>query len=155
MCLPRPDSPPVLGDCWTLTAAIHYQPDGVGAIILPPYRQNYIPNTNILTTTVALTNGDAFQITDFCPSTAISIGPALFRRVEPPPVCGWDRQNRCVPCTGQQPSEVRHPRGTPSPADEYVIDLFVRGNPRRTTRKFSFGLTWGLGIEDDLIARLS
>lgn len=89
-----------LGDCWTLTAAILPLPARWCRRNHPTaYRQNYIPNTNILTTTVALTNGDAFQITDFCPSsssTAASIGPPPLQgtpaiQVSCRPISGWDK----------------------------------------------------------------
>ena len=58
-------------------------------------------------------------------------------------------QNRCVPCTGQQPSgydirgePIRLLTNMPYLCEEIPVAL---------TRKFYFGLTWGLGIEDDLI----
>ena len=69
-------------------------------------RQSYLPNTNILVTTVTLSNGDSFQITDFCPRFEqygrMYRPAALFRLVEPlqgtpaivvscRPVTGWDK----------------------------------------------------------------
>ena len=66
MCLPRPDSPPVFGRLLDPDGG-HFAITSPMASAQPSHRQNYIPNTNILTTTVALTNGDAFQITDVCP----------------------------------------------------------------------------------------
>lgn len=67
MCLPRPDSPPVFGRL--------LDPDGGHFAIVSPLSssaepktcQSYLPNTNILVTTVTLANGDSFQITDFFP----------------------------------------------------------------------------------------
>jgi GH15 family glucan-1,4-alpha-glucosidase len=164
MCLPRPDSPPVFGRL--------LDPDGGHFAITSPmmsaqpsYRQNYIPNTNILTTTVALTNGDAFQITDFCPRFEqygrIYRPPALFRIVEPlrgtpaiqvscRPVSGWDK-TVVTPVRGS--NHLRYDiRGEPLRLlTNMPLTYLCEEIPVALTRKFYFGLTWGLGIEDDLI----
>ena len=58
MCLPRPDSPPVFGRL--------LDPDGghfsivspLASSVEPKTSQAYLPNTNILVTTVTLANGD-------------------------------------------------------------------------------------------------
>lgn len=164
MCLPRPDSPPVFGRL--------LDPDGGHFAITSPmmsaqpsYRQNYIPNTNILTTTVALTNGDAFQIIDFCPRFEqygrIYRPPALFRIVEPlrgtpaiqvscRPVSGWDK-TVVTPVRGS--NHLRYDiRGEPLRLlTNMPLTYLCEEIPVALTRKFYFGLTWGLGIEDDLI----
>jgi GH15 family glucan-1,4-alpha-glucosidase len=105
MCFPRPDSPPAFGRL--------LDPDGGHFSIVSPLSssaepttsQSYLANTNILLTTVTLANGDAFQITDFCPdssSTGACTVLRLFRVVEPlqgtpaiqvscRPISGWDK----------------------------------------------------------------
>ncbi len=164
MCLPRPDSPPVFGRL--------LDPDGGHFTITSPAppdqlrtSQRYVPNTNILVTTVALPNGDAFQITDFCPRF-LQYGrmyrpAALFRIVEPisgtpsvivscRPVSGWDKEP-ARPIRGS--SHVRYDiRGdllrllTNMPLT-YLADE----TPVALTQPYYFGLTWSLGIEDDLV----
>ena len=105
MCAPQPDSPPVIGRL--------LDPDGghfsiASAISSTEIKteQRYLANTNILLTTVTLPNGDAFQMTDFCPRFEqygrIYRPAALFRLVEPlqgipgirvscRPVSGWEK----------------------------------------------------------------
>jgi len=112
----------------------------------PSYRQNYIPNTNILTTTVALTNGDAFQITDLCPRFEqygrIYRPSALFRIVEPlqgtsaiqvscRPVSGWGK-TVVTPVRGS--NHLRYDiRGEPLRLlTNMPLTYFMRGNPGRT-----------------------
>ncbi|MDF0642435.1 MAG: glycoside hydrolase family 15 protein [Nitrospira sp.] len=164
MCAPRPDSPPIFGRL--------LDPDGGHFSIMSPAgakepttSQQYLPNTNILITTVTSANGDAFQITDFCPRFEqygrIYRPAALFRLVEPlhgtpairvscQPVSGWDKAP-VPPVRGN--NHLRYDiRGeslrllTNMPLT-YLCDEI----PVALTRKFYFGLTWGLGIEDDLI----
>ena len=164
MCLPRPDSPPVFGGI--------LDPDGGRFAITspgPPEQirslQRYIPNTNILVTTFSLTNGDAFQITDFCPrfeQYGRAFRPfALFRIVEALSGTPSIRVS-CRPVTGWEKEPARLIRGSSH------IRFDVRGEvlrlltnmpltylceetPVALTQKLYFGLTWGLGIEDDLV----
>ncbi len=164
MCAPRPDSPPVFGRL--------LDPDGghfsiTSAISSTEIKaeQRYLPNTNILLTTVTSPNGDAFQITDFCPRFEqygrIYRPAALFRLVEPlqgipairvscQPVSGWEK-TPIQPIRGS--NHLRYDiRGeslrllTNMPLT-YLCDEI----PVALTQKFYFGLTWGLGIEDDLV----
>ena len=164
MCAPRPDSPPVFGRL--------LDPDGghfsiTSAISSTEIKaeQRYLPNTNILLTTVTSPNGDAFQITDFCPRFEqygrIYRPAALFRLVEPlqgipairvscQPVSGWEK-TPIHPIRGS--NHLRYDiRGeslrllTNMPLT-YLCDEI----PVALTQKFYFGLTWGLGIEDDLV----
>ncbi len=164
MCAPRPDSPPVFGRL--------LDPDGGHFTItspLPPRdlttEQRYLPNTNILITTVTLPDGDAFQITDFCPRFEqygrIYRPAALFRMVEP--VRGTPAiQINCRPVSGWDKSPVHPVRGSNHLRYEIrgdVLRLLTNMPltylcdeiPMALTQKVYFGLTWGLGIEDDLL----
>lgn len=164
LCLPRPDSPPIFGK-------ILDQEGGQFAIssATPSSEttttQRYLPNTNILVTTVSLLNGDAFQITDFCPRFLqygrVYRPAALFRIVEPlsgsPPirVC-------CKPVSGWDKTPVRFVRGSShlryEMRGEYLrlltnmpLTYLCEETPVVLTSKMYFALTWGIGIEDDLV----
>ena len=162
MCAPRPDSPPVFGRL--------LDPDGGQFAITSvasdcTTQQRYLPNTNILLTSVALPNGDAFQITDFCPRFEqygrIYRPAALFRLVEPlkgapairascRPVSGWDK----IPVQPVRGSNhLRYEiRGEPLRLlTNMPLTYLCEETPVALTQKFYFGLTWGLGIEDDLV----
>jgi len=85
LCLPRPDSPPVFGRI--LDSEGGYFSVSSSDPKQAATTQRYLPNTNILVTTVSLPNSDSFQITDFCPRFEqygrIYRPAALFRIVEP------------------------------------------------------------------------
>lgn len=86
MCLPRPDSPPVFGRLLDPEGG-HFSIASPPSSMAYTTSQSYLPNTNILLTTVTLSNGDAFQITDFCPRFEqygrMYRPAALFRLVQP------------------------------------------------------------------------
>ena len=63
---PRPDSPPVFGRLLDPEGG-HFSIASPPSSMAYTTSQSYLPNTNILLTTVTLSNGDAFQIMDFCP----------------------------------------------------------------------------------------
>jgi GH15 family glucan-1,4-alpha-glucosidase len=164
MCLPRPDSPPVFGRL--------LDPDGghfaITATAEPhdvTSSQQYLPNTNILVTTVSLRNGDSFRITDFCPRFEqygrIYRPSALFRiveavsgtpsiRVSCQPVSGWDKEP-VHPVRGS--SHVRFEvRGELLRLlTNLPLTYLCEGTPVALTQPLYFGLTWGLGIEDNLL----
>jgi len=164
MCAPRPDSPPVFGRL--------LDPDGGHFSITSPLassaltaEQRYMPNTNILLTTVTLPNGDAFQIPDFCPrfeQYGLTQRPAaLFRMVEPLQGTPAIRVN-CCPVSGWEKTPVQPVRGSNHLRYEIrgdVLRLLTNMPltylcdeiPMALTQKFYFAMTWGLGIEDDLI----
>ena len=164
LCLPRPDSPPIFGKIldqeggqFSISASIPSSETTT--------TQQYLPNTNILITTISLPNGDAFRITDFCPRFLqygrIYRPAALFRIVEPlsgspsirvccKPVSGWEK-TPVRPIRGS--SHVRYDiRG------DYLrlltnmpLTYLCEETPVILTSKMYFALTWGLGIEDDLV----
>jgi GH15 family glucan-1,4-alpha-glucosidase len=162
MCAPRPDSPPVFGRL--------LDPEGgqfaITSVVSDcTIQQRYLPNTNVLLTTVTLQNGDAFQITDFCPRFEqygrIYRPAALFRLVEPlqgapaicvscRPVSGWDKMP-VQPVRGS--NHLRYEiRGEPLRLlTNMPLTYLCEETPVALTQKLYFGLTWGLGIEDDLV----
>jgi GH15 family glucan-1,4-alpha-glucosidase len=127
--------------------------------------QSYLPNTNILLTTVTLSNGDSFQITDFCPRFEqygrMYRPAALFRLVQPlqgtpaivvscRPITGWDKT---VAPLIRGSNHLRYDiRGESLRLlTNMPLTYLCEETPVALTRNFYFGLTWGLGIEDDLI----
>lgn len=164
MCAPRPDSPPVFGRLldpegghFTITSTVRAEELST--------QQRYLPNTNILLTTVSLPNGDAFQITDFCPRFEqygrIYRPAALFRLVEPlqgipvirvscRPVSGWDK-NPVPPVRGSNHLRYDIRGELLRLLTNMPLTYLCEETPIALTQKFYFGLTWGLGIEDDLV----
>jgi GH15 family glucan-1,4-alpha-glucosidase len=164
LCLPRPDSPPIFGK-------ILDQEGGQLCISasVPSSEttttQQYLPNTNILVTTVSLSNGDAFRITDFCPRFLqygrIYRPAALFRIVEPLSGSPSIRVS-CQPVSGWEKTPVRPVRGSShlryDIRGDYLrlltnmpLTYLCGETPVILTSKMYFALTWGLGIEDDLV----
>ena len=164
LCLPRPDSPPIFGRI--------LDPEGGQFSIAPSVltsetttKQHYLPNTNILVTTVSLPNGDAYQITDFCPRFLqygrVYRPTALFRIVEPLSGSPSIRVS-CKPVSGWDKTPVRFVRGSShlryEMRGEYLrlltsmpLTYLCEETPVILTSKMYFALTWGIGIEDDLV----
>jgi len=164
LCAPRPDSPPVFGRLLDPEGG-HFSIAAIASGIEPTTHQRYLPNTNILLTTVTLPNGDAFQITDFCPRFEqygrIYRPTALFRIVEPLQGTPVVRVS-CRPVSGWEKQPVRPVRGSNHLRYEIRGELLrLLTNMPMTylceetavalTQKHYFALTWGLGIEDDLV----
>ena len=164
MCLPRPDSPPVFGRLLDPDGG-HFSITSPMAAAEPSCRQQYLPNTNILTTTVTVPNGDAFQITDFCPRFEqygrLYRPAALFRIVEPlqgtpaiqvscRPVAGWEK-TAVTPVRGSNHLRYDIRGESLRLLTNMPLTYLCEETPVALTRRFYFGLTWGLGIEDDLI----
>ncbi len=164
MCMPRPDSPPVFGRLLDTDGGHFSIMTPVGAAE-PTASQQYVPNTNILTTVVTLANGDAFQITDFCPRFEqygrMYRPAALFRMVEPlqgtpaiqvscRPVSGWDK-HPVTPVRGSNHLRYEIRGETLRVLTNMPLTYLCEEIPVALTQKFYFGLTWGIGIEDDLL----
>jgi len=164
MCAPRPDSPPVFGRLLDPDGG-HFSIASAISSAETKAEQRYLANTNVLLTTVILPNDDAFQITDFCPRFEqygrIYRPAALFRLVEPLQGTPAIRVS-CRPVSGWEKTPVQPVRGSNH------LRYDIRGESLRLltnmpltylcdetsvalTQKFYFGLTWGLGIEDDLV----
>jgi GH15 family glucan-1,4-alpha-glucosidase len=164
LCLPRPDSPPVFGrildpDGGHFSISSPAPPEDVTTV------QRYLPNTNVLATVVTLRNGDSFQITDFCPRFEqygrIYRPAALFRIVEPLSGTPSIRVG-CRPVSGWNKEPVRPIRGSSHVRYEIRDDFFriltdmpltyfCEETRFALTSPVHFALTWGLGIEDDLV----
>ncbi len=164
MCAPRPDSPPVFGRLLDPDGG-HFSIASAIASTEIKTEQRYFPNTNILLTTVTLPNDDAFQITDFCPRFEqygrIYRPAALFRLVEPLQGIPAIRM-RCRPVSGWEKTPIHPVRGSNHLRYDIrgeslrlltnmPLTYLCEETPVALTQKFYFGLTWGLGIEDDLV----
>jgi hypothetical protein len=146
------------GGHFSITSSLSSSPE-------PTTSQSYLSNTNILTTTVTLANGDSFRITDFCPRFEqygrMYRPAALFRLVEPlkgtpaiqvscRPVCGWEK-TAVLPVRGSNHLRYDIRGESLRLLTNMPLTYLCEETPVALTRKFYFGLTWGLGIEDDLI----
>jgi GH15 family glucan-1,4-alpha-glucosidase len=164
LCAPRSDSPPVFGRLLD-PAGGHFSISSLVPSTELATEQRYLPNTNILLTTVTLPNGDAFQITDFCPRFEqygrIYRPAALFRLVEPlqgtpairvscRPVSGWEK-TPATPVRGSNHLRYDIRGESLRLLTNMPLTYLCEETPVALTQKFYFGLTWGLGIEDDLV----
>jgi GH15 family glucan-1,4-alpha-glucosidase len=160
LCLPRPDSPPIFGRILDPHGG-HFSVSPVGGYHT---EQNYVSNTNVLVTTFFCDDGSEFQITDFCPRFEqhgrIYRPISLFRIVEP--IKGSPQiKVTCVPVNGWEKEIVKPIRGNSHIKFEIRGDALrlvtnmsltylIEETPFALNEKIYFGLTWSLGIEDDL-----
>ena len=164
MCAPRPDSPPVFGRLLDPDGG-HFSIASAISSAETKAEQRYLANTNVLLTTVILPNDDAFQITDFCPRFEqygrIYRPAALFRLVEPlqgtpairvscRPVSGWEK-TPVQPVKGSNHLRYDIRGESLRLLTNMPLTYLCEEIPVALTQKFYFGLTWGLGIEDDLV----
>ncbi len=164
LCLPRPDSPPILG-------SILDPNGGQFSISLigtdresATYRQSYIENTNILVTEVTASDGSAFRITDFCPrfeQHGRMYRPlAVFRIVEPLKGAPLIRVS-CKPVNGWTKHFVKPIRVNSHVRFEMADDALrltttmpltylLESSSFPLKEKLYFGLTWSYSIDEDL-----
>jgi GH15 family glucan-1,4-alpha-glucosidase len=161
LCFPRPDSPPVFGRL--------LDPDGgaftIESLDLVAAEQRYVDNTNILVTTLRAKDGSSFKITDFCPRFQqhgrMYRPNSLFRIVEPlsgspairvscKPVTGWEK-TPAKPIRGN--NHLRFDIGEDSfrLLTDMPMTYLCDETPFTLKEPLYFALTWGLGIEDDLV----
>jgi GH15 family glucan-1,4-alpha-glucosidase len=161
LCLPRPDSPPVFGRLLDEQGG-HFAIEGAGKCV---GLQRYLPNTSILTTLITTEDGSQFEITDFCPRFyqhgRVYRPIALFRIVRP--IAGSPSiRASCQPVEGWSKKPIRPVRGNSHLRYERHDDAIrlTTNMPLTYLNEESvfllkepiyFGLTWGLGIEEDLI----
>ncbi|MHB8483480.1 MAG: glycoside hydrolase family 15 protein, partial [Nitrospiria bacterium] len=164
LCLPRPDSEPVFGRILDEEGG-HFSISKADPEEKSNSFQRYIQNTNILQTKIALGGGSAFQITDFCPrfeQHGRMYRPiAIFRIVEPLSGSPAIRVS-CKPVEGWSKTPARRVRGNSHLrfdvqqgdlrlATNMPMTYLAEETPFPLKEKLYFGMTWGLGIEDDLI----
>lgn len=161
MCFPRPDSPPIFGKLLDSEGGVF----SIESVERSAGTQTYLPNTNVLKTLITNRDGSQFEIIDFCPRFyqygRIYRPNSLFRIVRPiqgkptiqvkcRPVDGWTK-NVVKPVRGN--SHLRfdlredHLRLLTNMPLTYLCEesLFSLSEP------LYFGLTWGVGIEDDIV----
>ncbi len=161
LCFPRPDSPPVFGKI--------LDPDG-GSFSIEGMEnstgsQSYLPNTNILKTIIANPDGSQFEIVDFCPRFyqhgRIYRPNSLFRIVKPLQGNPLIRV-KCRPIDGWSKSQVKSIRGNShlrfDLREDHVrlltnmpLTYLCEETYFMLSEPLYFGLTWSLGIEDDIV----
>ncbi|MBI4382489.1 MAG: glycoside hydrolase family 15 protein [Nitrospinae bacterium] len=164
LCFPRPDSPPVFGRLLDEEGGCF----SIEALGKSTVEQSYISNTNILLTRYRTENGAEFTITDFCPRF-VQFGRmfrplALFRIVEPvggsatvrvrcKPVSGWEKEP-VPPIRGSSHLRFETGRGYMRLATNMPLTYLSEEVSFVLKETLFFGLSWGYGIEDDIV-RLS
>lgn len=160
LCFPRPDSPPVLGRL--------LDPDGGEFSISPAAggatgQQSYLPNTNVLITTVSLDDGSRFRITDFFPRFSDQermVRPrALIRILEPVegspflrvvcrPISGWEKKPLVAKT---EENAVRFALGTDSLrlSSSLSLTYLVNSAPFHLSEPMVFSLSWNSEGPDD------
>lgn len=160
LCLPRPDSPPVFGRLLDPRGG-HFSVETSGK---SHGHQTYLSNTVVLKTLVTTEDDDQFEILDFCPrfqQHGRTYRPvSLFRIVRPVKGSPMIRI-RCHPVDGWSKEPVQPVRGNSH------LRYDIQGESLRLVTNMPLtylceesefllkdtiylGLTWGLGIEDDL-----
>ncbi|MBY0469943.1 glycoside hydrolase family 15 protein [bacterium] len=161
LCFPRPDSPPVFGKLLDAEGG-HFSIESIDS---STGIQSYIPNTNILETTLTCADGSQFRITDFCPRFyqhgRIYRPMSVFRKVEPlkgspkirvvcKPVDGWTKEPaKCIRGNSHLRYEIQN---------EYIrlvtnmsLTYLCEETPFSLKEPLYFGLTWSSGVEEDLV----
>lgn len=161
LCMPRPDSPPVFGRLLDPDGG-HFSVESEGGF--DRIEQSYVYNTNVLVTEVDCKDGSAFRITDFCPRFEqhgrMYRPNSVFRIVEP--TRGAPRVRVSIrPVDGWEKAAIQAVRGNSHLRFETGIDFFrvatnmpltylEAENPFALDQTIYFGLTWGVGLEEDL-----
>lgn len=162
LCMPRPDSPPVFGKL--------LDDDGGEFSVRPQCKfqskQEYIPNTNVLVTTFDCEDGSKFKITDFFPRFEqhgrMYRPPSLFRIVEPlkgSPVIivrcravnGWEKDG-VVPVRGNSHFRYEMRGGVLRLTTSMSLTYLEQETPFGLDGPLHFAITWGTGIEDNLVS---
>ncbi len=160
LCMPRPDSPPIFGKI--------LDPDGgyfsIETLGDSTGTQHYLPNTNVLVTTITTQDGSSFKVTDFCPRFQqhgrMYRPVALCRIIEP--ISGSPTiQVKCKPVNGWSKETVKPIRGNSHlryELQDEALRLVTNMPLTYLSEETSFalketiylGLTWSFGIEEDL-----
>ncbi len=159
-CLPRPDSPPVFGRLLDAEGG-HFSVEPAEGSVRG--RQAYLPNTNVLVTTVTTLGGAAYRVTDFLPRYSQQGGivrpMVLYRTVEPisgspqirvecRPVNGWEKQ-ALVPEMGD--GWLRFTRGSDflRLRTNMPLTYLNEGIPFHLKEKLHFALGWNTEAHED------
>ena len=163
LCLPRPDSEPVFGKLLDSEGG-HLAISAIG-YDASASRQYYQENTNILVTELADSNGNRFQITDFCPRFEqygrVYRPMSLFRIVEPltgtptiqvscKPICGWSKET-AKSIRGNSHIRFDFREDSLRLATNMPLTYLCEETPFQLKEKLYFGLSWSAPIEDDLV----
>lgn len=161
LCLPRPDSPPVFGRLLDPEGG-HFSIDTDGDAT---YRQEFLPNTNVLTTFVRQNDGSELKITDFCPRFQqhgrMYRPMSAFRIVEPlsgkmrikvscRPVVGWEKE-AAKPVRGNSHVRFDIREGSLRVTTNMPLTYLCEESFFTLNEPLYFALSWDLGIEDDLV----
>ena len=160
LCMPRPDSAPIFGRL--------LDPDGGTFAVVAEspvnFRQEYVPNTNVLVTTVESADG-AFTVTDFCPRFAqynrVYRPVSLFRIVSPlrgnptikvscRPVDGWTKRP-LVPRRGNSHLRFETQGNFFRVATNMSLTYLIEEHQVPLREPLYFCLTWNSGLEDDIV----
>ncbi len=159
LCWPRPDSPPLFGKL--------LDPGGgsfsIGSAARNKSFQNYIPNTNILITTVYADDG-IFKITDFCPrferAGSLYRPLALFRIVERMegnpsisvscrPINGWEKET-IQPARGSGHLQFKMGGDSIFLSTNMSLTYLFDEIPFNLSEPLYFGLTMGIPIDNEI-----
>ncbi len=163
LCLPRPDSEPVFGKLLDpLGGSFSIQ---VADVSNDKSRQYYLENTNLLVTEIQSSDGSRLRITDFCPRFEqygrLYRPMSLFRVVEP--LSGSPTVKvSCTPVTGWNKESAKSLRGSSHLRFDFREDslrlttnmpltYLCEETPFPLKEKLYFALTWGAGVEEDLV----
>ncbi len=165
LCLPRPDSDPVLGRLLDDEGG-HFSIEPVSEV--RHSSQHYVENTNILVTEVETVSGDAFRITDFCPrfeqhgriyrpsSVNRIIEPLRGRpvvRVAFTPVEGWTKAP-AAPIRGNSHLRFDFRSNSLRLTTSMPLTYLTEGTPFSLQEKLYFAITWSTAVEEDLVELL-
>jgi GH15 family glucan-1,4-alpha-glucosidase len=164
LCLPRPDGEPVFGRLLDEDGG-HFSITIANCSDKLTFTQTYLHNTNVLQTKIKAEDGSAVLITDFCPRFEqhgrIYRPISIFRIVEPisgsptirvsfKPVQGWSKKPaRSI--RGNSHLRYEFPTGDLRLTTSMPLTYLEEESLFSLKEKTYFGLTWGIGIEDDLV----
>jgi GH15 family glucan-1,4-alpha-glucosidase len=162
LCMPRPDSDPVLGRLLDEEGGEFSVEPAAG---IRTSHQHYIDNTNVLVTEVETSSGDAYRITDFAPRfeqhgrtyrpTSVNriIEPIRGRpviRVAFTPVEGWSR-TQATPIRGNSHLRFDFRANSLRLTTSMPITYLTEGTAFSLQEKLYFAVTWSTAVEEELV----
>ncbi|MBN8554868.1 MAG: glycoside hydrolase family 15 protein [Deltaproteobacteria bacterium] len=164
LCLPRPDSEPIFGRLLDPSGG-HFSISLCDGGVISS-EQSYLENTNILITEIEGSRGGKIRITDFCPrfeQYGRMFRPLMMIRMVEPLEPGTIVQIDCRPIKGWGKEPMNPIRGNSHLRFDWNDDslrlttnmpLTYLGDstPFQLKEKLYFALTWGTGVEEDLVS---